>query len=572
MNTPTGGSTTYGQSVVAENGTVFVLAQQPVSGADHTFLLALDESGGLAQLARWDLGAVGFAAGSSSPSVASGVVYAPVGSALIALHQPPVQPLAALSVSPLTLSPTFAPSTFNYTIPCASGTNSVSLTMSAISGGTVQLTAPTSTQPTASQSDTVTLNENNAAVIDATDGQGNSAQYWIRCLPHDFPPITATRSGAGPSPGWYVASVSISPQDPQYGFYAMVLDSNGTPVWYKKGSPDTVNLTPFGHDSLAFMPSAPLFGYGTDPNGAFDLYDLDTSATTPQQMLRTASGPTDLHELFEAPDGSHFMASYELRSGVDLTGLPGVGTYLPPGPNSTIADCVVQDLDTHGNVVWQWDAYDHVDPVKENANPAPATINNQTVWDVYHCNSIDTNGTGDVLVSMRNASAVYDISQSDGNVKWKLGGTPYNKDGAVLLTVQNDPGGGFNLQHDARFAPNGHVTLYDNEDPGASPKKPSRAVEYALDLTAKTAQPVFSFADPANLPSCCMGDFRRYPDGESVIGWGFVIFNGLMASEINAHGADVLDLSLPAGYASYRTVKVPPTTFDVDVLRRTAGS
>lgn len=156
------------------------------------------------------------------------------------------------------------------------------------------------------------------------------------------------------------------------------------------------------------------------------------------------------------------MLSYPLRSGIDLTGLPGTSGSMT---NSTIADCVVQDVDPGGNVLWQWDALNHLDPVHEPASPInPVTVNGQSVYDVFHCNSADAGPNGDVLVSLRHTNAIYDVRRSDGKVQWKLGGTSSDPDGAELITAPGDPDGGFVMQHDARFLPNGNVTLFDNQN------------------------------------------------------------------------------------------------------------
>jgi hypothetical protein len=118
--------------------------------------------------------------------------------------------------------------------------------------------------------------------------------------------------------------------------------------------------------------------------------------------------------------------------------------------------------------------------------------------------------------------------------------------------------------------PNNHVSLYDNQSNTSA--QPARGVEYAINFTTNTAQPVFSFVTPTNAASCCMGSLRRLPDGHRVVGWGYVVpSNGAILTELDASGNTVLDLAFATGYASYRAVKVPPTRFDVDVLRATAG-
>jgi hypothetical protein len=253
-NRPSGGSTTYSQAVAVVSGMVFVSAQQDVAGVDHVIVFALADTN-LAQVHAWDTGEGVLGPALASVSVAYGVVYAPTDSALIALQRPPVGPMAALSVSPLTLSPAFSASTFDYVVQCASGTNDVTIEASAVPGGSVQLTAPTSTQPADSMTEPVQLVENQAVVIRGTDAQGRAAEYWIRCLPHDFPQITVDRpSPGGPTPGWYVLGNSTLFGATGIKPYAMILDTKGTPVWYRRPQPaGPENVTPLGKNTVAYM-------------------------------------------------------------------------------------------------------------------------------------------------------------------------------------------------------------------------------------------------------------------------------------------------------------------------------
>jgi hypothetical protein len=55
--------------------------------------------------------------------------------------------------------------------------------------------------------------------------------------------------------------------------------------------------------------------------------------------------------------------------------------------------------------------------------------------------------------------SVYYVDRTTGTVLWKLGGTPYNKDGATYIEVTGDPQTTFRMQHDARFLPNGDISL-----------------------------------------------------------------------------------------------------------------
>ena len=69
-----------------------------------------------------------------------------------------------------------------------------------------------------------------------------------------------------------------------------------------------------------------------------------------------------------------------------------------------------------------------------------------------------------------------------------------------------------------------------------------------------------------------MGSLRRYPDGHRLIGWGYVVpSNGAAFTELDAAGNDVFDVRFATGHATYRAVKAPPTRFDINVIRATAG-
>jgi hypothetical protein len=467
------------------------------------------------------------------------------------------------------LKPGFSSSTFDYTLACASGANSVTLTMAAQSGGTVQLIQPITTSPVATDTRNISLNENQAAVVRAANAQGATADYWIRCLPHDFPALTVTHPNpGGVTPGWYLLGDNFLP--PGSASFAMILDTNGTPVWYRRATPsNATNVTPLGHDKVGFTQTQIGPGFTIATNATYDVYDLDHNTVSAITIGSTVL-PTDLHELAQMRNGDYLVISYVEKKGVDLTGLTSTPT---PGANSNIMDCVVSELDSHNNTVWRWTASDHIDPKTETTlSPVSSTTlaNGDTVYDVYHCNSVDADAAGNILVSARHMNALFYVRHSDGKVLWKLGGTPVNKDNATIITVKNDPFGSFVQQHDARFLPNGDISMFDNQN--VQTGHPARGVEYKVDFAAHTAQPVFPFANPINDWSCCMGTFRRYPDGHSIIDWGFVQpTSGLIFSEIDSSGRDVFDLSMASGGGSYRTAKAPPTMYDRNVLRATAG-
>jgi hypothetical protein len=276
--------------------------------------------------------------------------------------------------------------------------------------------------------------------------------------------------------------------------------------------------------------------------------------------VQASGSPTDSHELRLLSNGDYMSFTYVTKLAVDLSGLEPFEEY------DAIADCQIQELDPTGQLVWSWSASDHVDPVTESLEPGLDVINGQTEVDVFHCNSIDVAANGDLLVSMRHTNAVFYIDRSTGKVVWKLGGTAVNKDGAACIQLVNDPQGGFNLQHDARFRPNGNISLFD--DHGASPGV-ARGVEYAIDHDAGTATVAWQFL--GRNASQYEGSFRRYPDGESVIGWGGNAPDMRVVTEVDSKGAEVFDVSFSPQAAPYRAVKTPLSRLDIALMRVTAG-
>jgi Arylsulfotransferase (ASST) len=192
-------------------------------------------------------------------------------------------------------------------------------------------------------------------------------------------------------------------------------------------------------------------------------------------------------------------------------------------------------------------------------------LNGESVVDAFHCNAIDVDETtGNLLVSMRHTNAVFYVDKASKVIQWKLGGAAYNKDGAQLVQVTNDPDGTFSMQHDARFLPNGNISMFD--DHGASPGY-GRGVEYAVDLSNGTASVVWQYLGTAQ--SQLEGSCRRYADGETVIGWGGDLTDPRTMTEVDPNGDDVLDLTVTG--ISYRAVKVSLTQLDIGLLRANAG-
>jgi hypothetical protein len=462
-------------------------------------------------------------------------------------------PVTGMTTTP-SVFPGFSTSTHDYALYCKSGVNAITFT----------LTLGDGTQSTAQ----VNLGENQAAVLQASNGP-----FWVRCLPHDFPVLKAqvlnATDFANAAPGWYLtgnASVSASSST-----YAMILDKNGTPVWYQKAPGGAVNVEALPGDKIAWMAlNGP--GVGADPSVGYRAYDLDDQTT---QTIKAPVLPTDPHELLPMPNGDYLMIGSPLRQ---MTVTYQNTTY------HAIVDCVVQEVNSQGSLVWSWRASDHVSPAS-SVLALPATINGQTALDVYHCNSVDADpATGQVLLSMRHTSSVYLIERvnpngglvQNGPLLWKLegcGNSATDPDHETVLALQQDPEGCFAGQHDARFLPNGNVTIYD--DHTAQQGTGARGVEYSVDVPSASATFVAQFSDGRGNASAT-GSFRMYDNGaDNLVGWGFSPGSGF--TEFGPYDAATggatpfFSVTFPNGELDYRAVKVPLNALDINALRASAG-
>jgi Arylsulfotransferase (ASST) len=460
-------------------------------------------------------------------------------------------PLASIATSPFSLTPAFDPKITDYVLRCSSRINSVQVALTARPGSRINVRGNNRAAIILQQ----VLVENQALIIESHGPKNpGGTEYWIRCLPHDFPLLGVARPGS-PPPGWYLtgnlfANTGNSP-------YVMVLDNYGTPVWYQRSSSTNVaNVTALRTGTLAWADNVN-GGIGTDPDAAFRVFDFSTQSTT---TLKAPIGPLDFHELLPLANGHLILLATPLISGTDMTG-SGHGT------DATIVDCVIQEVDSGGRLLWVWRASDHVSGNESTHPGAGRRINGQFAYDAFHCNSVDVDWTSSTaLVSMRHTDAVYLINRATGRVVWKMGGNSVTKDGEQHLAIVSDPQGAFHAQHDARFQPNGDVSLYDNQS--WDPTLTARGVEYHIDPTTGTARLVWAYQASDGRNSGATGSFRRLNGGnDNIIAWGFK--GNVLFTEIDAAGSMLMSVTMSG--VPYRVLKVDPTILDHRLLRRTAG-
>jgi Arylsulfotransferase (ASST) len=488
----------------------------------------------------------------------------------------------------LALVPPFASDIYDYYVPCQA-TNELTVAMTASPGALSHLKAPKSSPSKTSQTLSLKVSQNQAIVAVATSGDA-STEYWVRCLPPDFPVISWSPHGeaGAPTPGYYLVGNVLEDLPAGLASYAMVLDGHGVPVWYVRSQ------NGFGMSTVDSLEPGFIsyFPYSFPGFGSFSFRNVATHVIT---GLPADGGVLDSHELYRLADGHYLAFMSPLTTGVDLTGvpvaLPDGGTALL-GKNSVINDCQIVEMDAGGKVVWSWLASDHFDP---RVDTAYATVANEADGgaevDVFHCNSIDVDPTTKyLLISARNMSSVFLVDRTTKSVVWKMGGSPSSKDDATYVTVA-DP---FALQHDARFLPtwsscsggSGQISVFDDESIGPMP---ARGIVYDVIVGLGDAgadagstcdggasleggsagKAIRAWQYKGEFNSGAMGSFRILADGSRIIGWG--VSAGTTFTEVDVEGKDLVDFAFGGNNPSYRAIKVPLSAFDLPALRSTAG-
>jgi hypothetical protein len=473
-----------------------------------------------------------------------------------------------LSVSGATTFPEFTPAQHDYLAYCQSTTaNQFSVHVRGMPRTTATVAFVGGTQVVDT---TLTIPANDAIVVRITPTGGAPEEYWIRCVPPDFPTITTTGDGTRP-PGWYVLGNAF---DGPTGEFAMVLDSAGVPVWYRRvpNGRMALDVEPWSNGTMTWFASTgtPL---GLEPGVGYERFELDGEHIAD---YLTVGSPTDHHELLEVPDGSGdvIMITFETRqpSGMfQCFNQFGVSVM-----TDDVAVPVIQRVRPNGTLAWEWDA-EFEGGAGEKITDAEVRVRfcftpsgSDPIYMPIHVNSVDLAPDGTVLFTARHTDSVYAFDPVTGDILWKLGGT----DTPASLDISGDPFDGLLRMHDVRVLPNGNISLFDNRTflPFASPQGsgPARYVEYEIDTATNTATMVREVRRASGDFSGAMGSARLQPDGGVVINWGAAA--GLpIFTETDPSGETVFELFMNGANASYRTVKVPSSTFDIAELRQTSG-
>lgn len=426
--------------------------------------------------------------------------------------------LTSLSAAPDALNLAFSPDRRDYVIRCHDG-QALTFTGTAAPGYQVRAVplgpgAPAPSTLAGSFTYTVTPPATTTVRFDVSAPSGPSntvTRYRARCLPAGFPSLTTTVAGT-PQAAYYVVT---------HTNWDIVLNAEGTPVWWLNEAPGAPVDAKIIDGQIVT----------TVPGGDYYVRAWDGTPT------RVVHDGLDHHDLQRMPDG-------------DL-----VGFQYYDSDRGLKEEARFVRLDAAGHEVWSWRTQDHIDA----AEMSPDAF--KLVWG--HANSVEPDGNGRLLVSIRNLDAVYDIDMATGGIHWKLGGTTTPQSLSVFDGQQQLTDAEvlrlFSGQHDARILADGSVSVFDNGT-RALARRP-RVLRFQLDLANRRATLVETVTDERAGYSFGLGSARRTTGGNWVVSWGG--WNSFF-TELGPAGQPVLTVT---GISTYRAVPVEADEIDAEAMR-----
>ena len=285
-----------------------------------------------------------------------------------------------------------------------------------------------------------------------------------------------------------------------------VLDAQGRIIWYHiyEGDLDLFRAR-LSHDGRSVLYNAADVSDEPSENTEIVRVSLDGSEISGVDI------PWLAHDFVELPDGTLTGIALDIREvdGEDVRGDKLV-EVTPDGTQTEIwstFDC--------------WDPNEVVGTDQESGWTWTNAIDYDAAEDGYH-------------VGIRNFSSIVEVDRATGACEWALGGAAATLDMEVGSSA-------FLHQHQFQVL-DGSVLVFDN-DGGAG--LASRAIEYAVDPDAGTAEQIWSYTADPPIYSFVLGDVNRFDDGDTLITWSVLG----QIDRVTSAGESVWRLNTSMGYA-----------------------
>lgn len=341
---------------------------------------------------------------------------------------------------------------------------------------------------------------------------------------------------------------------------SLIMDKQGNPVWFRpldnryiqncnfrvQYYKDKPVLTMWQGTISGTQSANPNLPLGDPEPGAY-FQILNQNYEIIKKITAQRGFTADLHEFtITARNTALFTSVKQVPANLTRYGGPKEGF---------IDNCSIQEVDLEtGKLLFFWDVLAHVNPANSITPASSASDNNNNIWDCFHVNSVQEGPNNNLLISMRNMWAIYNIDKDTGDIIWQLGGKRSD--------FTFGPKASFSWQHDARFVPGERISLFDNgccASPDSPPESQSHGLILQLDFRNMTADVDRAYYHCPPLNVFTQGNIQKLYNGNRLVGWGQEPYLSEFAYEGNnsRHPSEnfLYDLQFPNQIISYRAFK-----------------
>lgn len=279
---------------------------------------------------------------------------------------------------------------------------------------------------------------------------------------------------------------------------------------------------------------------------------MDNNFNIVDSIAAPSSLRTDFHEFILTPAG-HYILMGTGPIIVDMS------HYVTDGKkDARIVDYKIFEYDQNKTLLHTWSAYEHYNFLDATDD---VDLTNQII-SPFHINSMFLDVDGNLIISARHQDEISKINLSTGQFIWRIGGTKCVNNQFTFTNDTLDNFVGFSHQHNVTRLANGNLLMFDNGNMKSTTY--SRAVEYQINETSKTATKVWSYSNTPATYSYQMGSVQRMSNGNTLIGWGGIGGgdHDVVATEVDESGNKVFEMTSNT-FASYRVHK---TVFNMDAV------
>lgn len=335
-------------------------------------------------------------------------------------------------------------------------------------------------------------------------------KFYIHCINNEIPKIQIKELKNNVDNGHVLLSSKyINGRNSPYSIL-FIIDNNGVPILRKKILTAVTDFKQHNNGMYSYASRKKTknsFGFWEN-----EIVILDERFNEINRVETKGLTHTDNHDFIITNEGTYLFMSYDSNYR-DFTEY-GLSS------NELTRDSVIQEISLSGNIVFEWNSWDHMNILD--------CLNHRFPDDYAHINSFYIDEDDNIIASFRGCSTILKINRITGNIMWSLGGSNPS------LKIIGDPYNEFCGQHTASTYSDGSLTIFDNGghcngDRESQNGQFSRALEYKIDETNETAtfNNHYILQNNMDFYSKSGGSFYKTRNGNWLVNWASGVDHGI---------------------------------------------